>query len=104
MDVEEPKVLPLKVSEGDDQIIRIQYNFCPKSVAESTVSRSLIHDENQSNVGYVDHNLQNGDKVRFQGTWKPQNETMKECIFLFTDDEVNIVPINASLLKLKPSA
>lgn len=103
MDTNEPKVLPVKVFEGDDQIIRIQYNFCPKSVSDSTVSRSLIHDESQPSVGYVDHNLQSGEKVRFQGTWKPQNESMKECIFLFTDDEVNIVPITASLLKLKKS-
>ncbi|KAK8894237.1 hypothetical protein M9Y10_022671 [Tritrichomonas musculus] len=103
MEEKDPKVMPIKIQNGDDQFIRVQYNFCPKSVAESTASRSLIHDDSHPSVGYIDHTLNNGEKVRFQGTWKPQNESMKECIFLFTDDEVSIVPINASLLKLKKS-
>lgn len=100
----ELKSLPIKVADNEEQLIRIQYTFCPKSISSSTISRSIIHDESNPLIGYVDHALQNGNVARFQGRWKEHNEHMKECIFLFSDNEVNIIPLKDSLVTLKKTA
>ena len=98
---EEQKVQPLNLVQGDDEYIRLNYVFCPASVTDMTVSRQLVRDANQPNIGYIDHNLSNGAHVRFRGDWKHHDESFKECIFLFTDDEVMLIPLSDSLLKLK---
>ncbi|KAH0785936.1 hypothetical protein GPJ56_010140 [Histomonas meleagridis] len=97
----EGEKLPLRVASGDNEYIRIQYNFCPQSIANSTVSRTLVHDEENPNYGIVEHVLENGETVNFKGNWKTPNDSQKECILVFRDNEVVLLPLSASVLHLK---
>ena len=102
--MENDKKLPLRVVNDNNEYVRIQYNFCPQSVANSTVSRSLQRDEENPNYGIVDHILENGEIVHFKGSWKTPSDNQKECILVFRDDEVVLLPISASVLHLKKTS
>ena len=97
----ESEGLPLRVATEAEEYIRLQYEFCPQSVERGTVGRSLSRDPEDPRTGYVTHRLENGDQVRFKGNWKQQQEKMRECILLFAEDEVVLVPLSGSLLHLK---
>ena len=93
--------LPLRVTAEDEEYMRIQYSFCPQSVEENTVSRVISCDPEQPSVGYVTHRLNNGETARFRGNWKQKSENMRDCILLFSNDEVVCVPLSAALLHLR---
>lgn len=94
------KTLPFRVAVDNENYIRIQYGFCPQSVEESTVHRTLSSDPEDPSTGYVTHRLENGDSVRFRGNWR-QKDDKTECVLLFANDEVVCVPLTGSLLNLK---
>jgi hypothetical protein len=93
--------LPFRISDEGDKYVRLQYSFCPQSVGEKTVRRSLNFDEDHPTVAYVDHHLQNGDMVRFKGNWNQKSGNMHECVLVFAEKEVVCIPISGSVLHLK---
>lgn len=93
--------LPLRVATEDEEYIRLQYSFCPQSVEENTASRVISCDPEQPSIGYVTHTLTNGETARFRGNWKQKSENMRDCILLFSEDEVVCVPLSAALLHLR---
>lgn len=93
--------LPIRISNDDENFIRLQYTFVPQTTAETTVSREVVIENKDSSTACVDHILQGGERERFKGSYKKNTQNMRECVFLFTDEEVVCCPLQASILQLR---
>jgi hypothetical protein len=95
--------VPFRVATEGDEYLRIQYTFCPESIKNATVGRTIRRDSNDPHIAFVDHTLSTGGTVPFKGTWTEKSENMTECVLLFAEDEIVCVPLSASILHLKKS-
>lgn len=95
--------LPLRV-ENDARYYRIQYHFCPQSISTTTVARTMNRDEEDSDVAWVSHTLQNGETCKFKGKWSDAGENFKECVFVICDGEAKLLPLSSSITNLKKAS
>jgi hypothetical protein len=106
MESEGLRQLPLVV-ELDEKLIRIKYRLFPNYAAEeNTVSRVLVHDsENDKEVGWVNHTLNDGQIIKFKGQWKDSyDESNQDCLLIMENDLIRIIPFESSLLHLQKTS
>lgn len=92
--------LPIHV-DTETEYYRIRYNFCPQSISNSTVARTLNRDEKDPSIGWMNHTLDNGKSCKFKGEWCDSSNNYKECIFVICDDEVKLLPLSSSIMGLR---
>ena len=103
--IPENKLIPFRVDCDEENLVRVKYQHIPQSVSgDKTVARSLFHSEEEPQVGYMYHTIENGEEVKFSGTWIKNSEStqqLQDCVLIFRDDEVICVPVEYSLIHLR---
>jgi len=103
-DINYPDKVPFRIADEEEQYLRIKYSFLPEVIAKQTVQRTVIHNTDDPKVGYIDHELNTGGKVRFKGFWTESNDSNQstvDCVLLFHDNEVICVPVTSALIQLR---